>query len=106
MFKTLALLTTTAAAADTFPPCCAFNGDGSVLALGSGVLNAFPPVSGSSVPTGPSYAAPMAIGVSALKSFTTVLFAAASGPEDAHAGWIVSESSPYSPPSSPLYPAR
>jgi hypothetical protein len=72
-----------------FSPCCAYNGEGAALLLGSGVLNAFPPASGSNEPTGPSYAAPMAIGVSPAKSFSTVLFAAASGPEDSRAGWIV-----------------
>ena len=59
------------------------------MLLGSGVLNAFPPTTNGGPPSGPSYAAPMAVGVSPAKSFTTVLFAAASGPEDSRAGWIV-----------------
>ena len=72
-----------------FAPCCAYNGGGDAVLLGAGVLNAFPPAAGSRQPNGPSYAAPMAVGVSKAGSFATVLFAAASGPEDAVAGWIL-----------------
>jgi hypothetical protein len=74
-----------------FAPCCAYGGSGGGVAFGSGVLNAFapPPNSPSNNPLGPSYSAPMALGISTSKSFSTILFAAASGPEDARAGWIV-----------------
>jgi hypothetical protein len=75
--------------ASAFAPCCAYNGDGSVVLLGAGVLNAFSPPRSSNVPLGPAYAAPMALGVSTAGSFATVLFAAQTGPEDAVAGWIV-----------------
>lgn len=78
-------------AAPHFPPCCAYGGDGGAVALGVGTLNAFPPPRNSpnNFPTGPAYAAPMAVGISPSKLFASILFAAASGPEDAAAGWIV-----------------
>lgn len=78
-----------AASAPSFPPCCAYGGSGSAVALGAGVLDAFPPNSHGGPPTGPAYAAPMAVGVSPTNLFSTVLFAAASSPEDSRAGWIV-----------------
>ena len=70
-----------------FSPCCAYGGSGGAVALGVGVLNAF--AGSSNKPTGPAYAAPMAVGISPSKQFATILFAAATGPEDATAGWIV-----------------
>ena len=81
-----------AAASSPFPNCCAYGGSGGVVALGAGVLNAFSP-DGSGAPAGPTYAAPMAIGVSPSRLFSTILFAAASGPDDAQAGWIVTSNS-------------
>ena len=75
--------------AAAFGPCCAFNGQGDAVLLGTGVLNAFAPASGSREPTGPAYAAPMAVGVSGAHQFTTILFGARTGPEDAVAGWVV-----------------
>lgn len=75
-----------------FPDCCAYGGSsGGVVALGVGVLNPFAPLSGgnNNKPTGPAYAAPMAIGVSPSRNFATVLFAAQTGPNDAVAGWIL-----------------
>ena len=77
--------------ATPFQPCCAYGGSGSVLSFGAGVLNAFSPPRGGpgSNPTGPSYAAPMALGLSSTRSFVTILFAAETGPEDSRAGWIV-----------------
>jgi hypothetical protein len=92
MLALLALLPVAAAVAapPAFPACCAYGGSGSAVLLGAGVLNAFSPPRGTSgPPAGPNYAAPMAVGVSAEHSFTTILFAAASGPEDAKAGWTV-----------------
>jgi hypothetical protein len=88
---TLALLVVSAAPAAAFAPCCALNGDGSAVMLGTGVLNAFAPPrdGGNSAPTGPAYSAPTALGVSKDGLFTTVLFGAATGPEDAVAGWIL-----------------
>lgn len=83
------VLASGAALSSAFAPCCAYNGEGDAVLLGAGVLNAFPPVAGSKQPTGPSYAAPMAVGVSKAGNFAAVLFAAASGPEDAVAGWII-----------------
>lgn len=92
---TLALAASAAAAsaASPFSPCCAYGGDGGAVALGAGVLNAFSPTADGDGPSGPNGAAPMAIGVSPSKLFTTVLFAAASGPDDALAGWIVTSNS-------------
>ena len=83
----LAGLSTSAA----FEPCCAYGGSGDAVLLGAGVLNAFAPPPGSTSPAGPSYAAPMAVGVSGAGrfKFSTVLFGARTGPEDAVAGWIV-----------------
>jgi hypothetical protein len=83
----LAALALAGAAGAPFPPCCAYGGSGGAVALGAGVLNAFS-LAGSA-PSGPTYAAPMAIGVAPSRLFTTILFAAASGPDDAQAGWIV-----------------
>ena len=74
-----------ASAATPFPACCAYGGSGGVVALGTGVLNAFSSPSGSA-PSGPGYYAPMAVGVSPTHLFTTILFAAASGPDDSRAG--------------------
>ena len=88
MFGLLVLATLTQSVVGDFSPCCAYNGGGSVVLLGTGVLNAFAPSQGSNEPTGPSYAAPMALGVSKAGKFTTVLFAAKSGPEDSIAGWM------------------
>jgi len=79
-----------ASSAAPFPACCAYGGAGGAVALGVGVLNAFAPLApGNGPPSGPSYAAPMAIGVSPSRLFTSILFAAASGPDDAQAGWII-----------------
>ena len=75
--------------AAAFSPCCAYNGEGDAVLLGSGVLNAYAPASGSRAPAGPAYAAPMAVGVSGAHQFTTILFGARTGPEDAVAGWVV-----------------
>jgi hypothetical protein len=87
LIAVLAVLPTALAA---FAPCCAFGGSGGAVLLGAGVLDAFSPAPGTNgPPTGPAYAAPMAVGVSPSRSFATILFAAASGPEDARAGWIV-----------------
>ena len=83
------LLAAGVSAAPPFPACCAYGGSGAAVALGSGVLNAFAPPAGNGPPSGPGYAAPMAIGVSPTRQFSTILFAAASGPDDSHAGWIV-----------------
>ena len=84
----LLLASTAASAAPPFPACCAYGGSGAAVALGAGVLNAFSPENGGP-PTGPGYAAPMAIGISPTRLFSTILFAAASGPDDSRAGWIV-----------------
>lgn len=84
-----ALAASSSSPSSPFPACCAYGGAGAVVALGAGVLNAFAPVAGNGPPTGPSYAAPMAIGVSPSRLFTSVLFAAASGPEDSQAGWTL-----------------
>ena len=78
-----------ACAQKAFTSCCAYGGEGSAVALGAGVLDPFPPQSNGAPPSGPAYAAPMAVGVSTTRSFATILFAAASGPEDARAGWII-----------------
>ena len=90
-----ALAAAASAAPPPFPACCAYGGSGSVTAFGTGVLNAFAPAAddASRAPTGPADAAPMAVGVSTSRSFSAVLFAAATGPEDARAGWIVSTNS-------------
>ena len=86
--KMLASLALAAASAAPFPACCAYAGAGGAVALGAGVLNAFSSPAGSP-PSGPSYSAPMAVGVSPTHLFTTILFAAESGPDDSRAGWIV-----------------
>ena len=84
------LVLAAAAGAAPFAPCCAYGGSGGAVALGTGVLNAFAPTGSSgSPPSGPGYAAPMAVGISPTRLFSTVLFAAASGPDDSAAGWIV-----------------
>jgi hypothetical protein len=84
------VLASASLASAVFPTCCAYGGTGTAVALGTGVLNAFSPPPDSPVhyPLGPSYAAPMALGMSTANSFSAVLFGAASGPEDARAGWI------------------
>ena len=91
----LLLASSLAPALAAFAPCCAYGGEGSAVALGMGVFDAFPPPRGSpsgAAPTGAPYSGPLAIGISASGSFApfaTVLFAARSGPEDSVAGWIV-----------------
>ena len=77
-----------AGAGAPFPPCCAYGGSGGAVALGAGVLNGFSPLAGGA-PSGPTFAGPMAIGVAPSRLFTPILLAAASGPDDAQAGWIV-----------------
>jgi len=93
LLPTLAALAATASSTP-FKPCCAYGGDGGAVVLGAGVLNAFSPTAGDGgAPSGPTDAGPMAMGVSPSKLFTTVLFAASSGPDDALAGWIVTSNS-------------
>ena len=82
-------LAASAASSAPFPPCCAYGGSGAAVVLGAGVLNAFSPAAGDNAPAGPNAASSMAIGVSPSHLFTAILFAAASGPDDAQAGWIV-----------------
>jgi hypothetical protein len=88
-FVVLALVLPALAAAAPFPACCAYGGKGAAVVLGAGSLNAFPPAPGGVAPSGPVYAAPMAVGVSPSRSFSAILFGAETGPEDAAAGWIV-----------------